>query len=113
MDSLAAKLAALPEPERSAVLSQMAPERVTALRWDWRFWGRPEQLEPGTPGAASARLDWRTWIILCGRGWGKALALDTPIPTPTDWTTMGDLHVGDRVLDESGRPCSVTFTTDV
>src|SRR5690625_2864728 len=30
---------------------------------------------------------------------GKALALDTPIPTPTGWTTMGELNVGDLVLD--------------
>src|SRR5205085_8877716 len=29
---------------------------------------------------------------------GKALSLDTPIPTPTGWTTMGDLAVGDEVL---------------
>ena len=42
---------------------------------------------------------------------GKALALDTPIPTPAGWTTMGDLAVGDRVLDDAGRPCSVTYAT--
>ena len=44
---------------------------------------------------------------------GKALALDTPVPTPTGWTTMGDLGVGDRVLDEAGHPCSVTYATPV
>jgi replicative DNA helicase len=44
---------------------------------------------------------------------GKALALDTPIPTPTGWTTMGDLEVGDQVLDDQGQPCSVTYVTPV
>lgn len=44
---------------------------------------------------------------------GKALALDTPIPTPTGWTTMGALQVGDMVFDENGKPCRVTFATDV
>ena len=44
---------------------------------------------------------------------GKALALDTPIPTPTGWTTMGDLVEGDQVLDDQGRPCTVTYATPV
>src|SRR5574343_35175 len=39
---------------------------------------------------------------------GKALALDTPIPTPTGWTTMGDLKVGDAVYDERWKQVSVT-----
>ena len=44
---------------------------------------------------------------------GKALALDTPLPTPTGWTTMGDVAAGDQVLDEGGRPCTVTYATPV
>lgn len=42
---------------------------------------------------------------------GKALALDTPIPTPSGWTTMGELKVGDQVFDERGQPCMVTWTS--
>ncbi len=53
-------------------------------------------------------------VIIGGRpGTGKALALDTPIPTPTGWTTMGALQVGDQVIDATGTPCQVTFTTPV
>jgi len=53
-------------------------------------------------------------VIIGGRpGTGKALAIDTPLPTPTGWTTMGELHVGDEVVGASGRPCLVTFTTPV
>ena len=44
---------------------------------------------------------------------GKALALDTPIPTAEGWTTMGALSVGDRVFDEAGNPCTVTYTSPV
>ena len=44
---------------------------------------------------------------------GYALALDTPIPTPTGWTSMGGLCVGDRVFDENGRPCSVRYVSEV
>jgi hypothetical protein len=44
---------------------------------------------------------------------GKALALDTPIPSPTGWTTMGDIEVGDTIFDEHGNPTKVTFATEV
>ena len=53
-------------------------------------------------------------LIIGGRpGTGKALALDTPIPTPTGWTTMGHLHTGDQVFDAAGKPCHVTYATPV
>lgn len=48
-----------------------------------------------------------------GAGGSKALALDTPIPTPTGWTTMGELRVGDAVFDERGKPCTVTAKSEV
>jgi hypothetical protein len=46
-------------------------------------------------------------------GSAKALALNTPIPTPIGWTTMGELRVGDRVFDETGKPCRVTWKSPV
>ncbi|MCE1179882.1 MAG: replicative DNA helicase [Micrococcales bacterium] len=44
---------------------------------------------------------------------GKALALDTPLPTPTGWTTMGEVAVGDELLDADGRPTRVVGATEV
>lgn len=44
---------------------------------------------------------------------GKALALDTPIATPSGWTTMGALRVGDQVFDRYGQPCNVTWVSPV
>jgi len=53
-------------------------------------------------------------IVIAARpAMGKALALDTPLPTPTGWTTMGDVQVGDRVLGADGRPVIVTAATEV
>lgn len=46
-------------------------------------------------------------------GAGKALALDTPIPTPTGWTTMGEIKTGDELFDENGDVCSVLMHTRV
>ena len=44
---------------------------------------------------------------------GKALALDTPLPTPEGWTTMGEVAVGDRLLGADGRPTRVVGATEV
>ncbi|MGW3471323.1 ATP-binding protein [Saccharopolyspora sp. NPDC000995] len=51
--------------------------------------------------------------IVAGLGGGKALALDTPLPTPTGWTTMGEVKVGDQLLGMDGRPTRVIAATDV
>lgn len=53
-------------------------------------------------------------IIIAARpGVGKALALDTPLPTPAGWTTMGDVAVGDQLLDANGEPTRVQAATEV
>jgi deoxycytidine triphosphate deaminase len=44
---------------------------------------------------------------------GKALALDTPVPTPGGWTTMGELEVGSEVFDAWGVPTTVVAATEV
>src|SRR6478752_562030 len=53
-------------------------------------------------------------IIIAARpGVGKALALNTPLPTPAGWTTMGDVAVGDWLLGADGEPTQVVAATDV
>src|ERR1700751_3790284 len=44
---------------------------------------------------------------------GKALALDTPLPTPAGWTTMGAVEPGDVLLGADGRPTRVLAATEV
>lgn len=43
----------------------------------------------------------------------KCLDVNTPIPTPSGWSTMGQLKVGDRVFDDQGQPCRVTGLSPV
>ncbi len=53
-------------------------------------------------------------IIVAARpAMGKALALETPLPTPTGWTTMGDVVVGDELMDADGFPTRVIAATTV
>lgn len=59
----AAKLAGIDGNLRRQLLSELSEEEALNLLYDWRFWARPEQLEP--------EEDWRVWLCLAGRGWGK------------------------------------------
>ena len=46
-------------------------------------------------------------------GMGKALCLETPLPTPDGWVTMGEVAAGARLLDENGDRCRVRRVFDV
>lgn len=46
-------------------------------------------------------------------GDGKALAIDTDIPTPDGWKKMGDLNVFDRVYDEKGKITYIMNVTEI
>lgn len=53
-------------------------------------------------------------IIIAARpALGKALALDTPLPTPTGWTTMGEVQAGDYLIGGDGNPTRVVAATEV
>lgn len=47
-------------------IKEMNKQERNAWRWHWGMWARPEQLPPAG--------DWRTWLILAGRGFGKTRA---------------------------------------
>lgn len=67
------------------------------------------ELDELTNGLHSGQM-----IVIAARpGMGKALALDTPLPTPDGWTTMGEVAVGDRLIGDDGRPTRVVAATDV
>jgi phage terminase large subunit-like protein len=56
-------LGSLPEPARNDLARALNPAAARALLYDWQFWARPAQLPP--PG------NWRVWLLLAGRGFGK------------------------------------------
>lgn len=55
----------------------------------------------------------RRAILSIARKNGKALALDTKLPTPNGFTTMGAVRVGDTLFDDTGSPCRVTAVTPI
>ena len=85
---------------------------------------RDQNRHDNTPRAALTDPQWSIYetgwdqttrfrVAVCGRRFGKALALDTRLPSPSGWTTMGEVRQGDALFDELGRPCRVVLTTDV
>lgn len=51
-------------------------------------------------------------LAIGSRNSGKLLRLTTPIPTPTGMSTMGELKIGDQVIDENGQPCNVVWKSE-
>lgn len=56
-------LVSLSENDRNRVLETLTDNEADELLTTWSFWARPEQLTP--------EGDWRIWLILAGRGYGK------------------------------------------
>lgn len=46
-------------------------------------------------------------LIVGPTGGGKALCIESPVPTECGWKRMGDLGAGDRVFDDTGALCTV------
>jgi len=60
----------------------------------------------------------RSWncpnvLIVATRGWGKALSLDTIVPTPNGDKTIEDIQIGDYVFDNYGIPVKVINTSPI
>jgi predicted phage terminase large subunit-like protein len=53
------------------------------------------------------RSNWSVWVLLAGRGFGKSLDVNTPIPTVSGWKRMGDIEAGDQLFDEQGNKTTV------
>lgn len=47
-----------------AVYASLSEPERERLRYEWRAWARPEQIAPSG--------NWRVWLILAGRGFGKS-----------------------------------------
>lgn len=63
--------------------------------------------------AIEAMTNNRFVVALMGRQSGKALALDTVVPTPSGYTTMGEIKVGDYVIGDDGNPVMVDYVSPV
>jgi phage terminase large subunit-like protein len=56
-------LASLPEALGNELITALTPGQARTLLYEWPFWARPNQLPPDG--------NWRVWLLLAGRGFGK------------------------------------------
>lgn len=87
-------LAGLPEEEREEYMNSLSQSAKAALKYNWKFWARPNQLQP--------EGNWTTWLILAGRGFGK---------TRTGAETIRDWACGDTPLSP-GRCSNIALVAE-
>src|SRR5260370_36656329 len=51
------------ELPRNELIAALTPAEARALLYEWAFWARPNQLPPNG--------EWRVWLVVAGRGFGK------------------------------------------
>ncbi|MEQ8396516.1 terminase family protein [Thalassobaculum sp.] len=73
---------------RTKILNELTGREAAVLLHDWPFWARPKQMPPAG--------DWRVWLILAGRGFGKTR-------TGAEWV---------RSLAESGRARRIALVAE-
>lgn len=56
-------LASLPDSQKTQAIQSLTRAERLELLYAWEGYARPEQILPAG--------DWRVWLILAGRGWGK------------------------------------------
>jgi phage terminase large subunit-like protein len=66
MPSIAERIARLSDEDRRQVIDVLRPDDLATMDVNWMFWSRAAQAAP--------EGDWRTWLILAGRGFGKTRA---------------------------------------
>lgn len=89
-------------------LGQIPPDLTTLTE----FMERPDDQRSPWAVPGLARIDWRV-LLVGGEGAGKALRLDEPVPTPSGWTTIGEIEVGDTLFDLRGDLCRVTGVSPI
>ena len=65
------------------------------------------------PQDVLSSLDFQGMVFVGPARTGKALSVETDMPTPLGWRKMGDLVEGDEVFGSDGRPTRITFATGV
>lgn len=98
-------------PAEWAARYYVLPQRGSAKPGPWRHENAPFGV--GILDALAPAAPWEKVVFMAPAQVIKALALDTPLPTPTGWTTMGAVQVGDTLLDEHGQPTRVLGVSEI
>lgn len=131
----------LPTEEKRKRIDALSDAEALALQYDWSWWSRAEQRAPVGDwtywlilagrgfGKTRAGAEWvrssiktSKYVNLIGATAddardimieGEALAIDTPIATPSGWATLGELAVGDQVFAADGTPTRIVALSSI
>lgn len=115
LEKLIAEAAQAVRPARRMSVSQSAEAHryinmPGAYVGPWKNSTTPYLVEPMD---LLADLNFTGMVFVGPAQTGKSLALDTPIATPSGWTTMGAIKVGDFVFGSDGKPTEVVIANPV
>lgn len=95
----------------AVVVNNLANGRVVCTGWVPKKLIEPRRaMSRSYNGSGQKYSPWYNWPVEMAM---KGLAVDTPIPTPDGWTTMGELNIGDEVFDMNGQQTSVVGVSEV
>ena len=57
----------MPNKDRIRLIESLSADEISFLLCDWALWARSKQLPP-------VGGDWRVWLLMAGRGFGKTRA---------------------------------------
>lgn len=72
--ALLRRLEELAPAERQVLLDGVPEAAVLAFCHDWPSWAHAGQAPPDDPSTGSGQANWRVWVMLAGRGFGKTRA---------------------------------------
>lgn len=115
LEEIVAETAALVRPPERLTVSQAAAKirflnNAGAYVGPWKNEITPYLVEPQD---VLSSQEFTGMVFVGPAQTGKALALDTKLPTPSGWTTMGEVRIGDQLFGPSGKPVRVVAASEV
>ena len=98
------EIKSLPYEKQLEFFNSLTNEELLQFKYHWPSHARENQMPPDK--------GWYEALFLCGRGWGKLICKKLRILTPSGFVELGDVKVGDKVIDENGKECNVLAIYD-
>ena len=109
--SLSKKILLSKEDQRALeIITDLNKPRGDGIKVGLKSRLHPDQIEQLKPLYIEGKKD---LFLSCGRKYGKDIALDEPVLTPTGFKPIRDIHEGDLVISGKGVPTRVNIESPI